>query len=401
MMLTPSGRFKPNTRLCLSISDFHPESWNPMWGVSAVLTGLLSFMLEETPTTGAVESPTPEERRAFAADSLRFNMETPTLRGLFPDLPRLAEEARAKREAEKQGAAAAGGASGGIAAAASAAADALAKALRLAGPAPGAAGGAGGGDNDDDDASTEDDTSAAADSPDVQAGPLDAGIDVGVSAATASALAAIRDALAAAAPEEARSIAEAALATLHSSGNPAAPTHAADHSALLRAAAAAAVAVGEFGSAVTLLTSAAHGLAGPGAAAAAASAAACATSAEGAKNEGNEAFKRRDWAASSSAYRRGLEATPRCAALHANLAAAAAASGDAAGAEAAARAALALQAGHHKARRRLADALLARGEADEAAAHYAQLTAALPADEGLRKAAQAAAQAAQAAADAR
>lgn len=40
LMLTPSGRFKPNTRLCLSMSDFHPESWNPMWSVSTILMGL-------------------------------------------------------------------------------------------------------------------------------------------------------------------------------------------------------------------------------------------------------------------------------------------------------------------------------------------------------------------------
>tara|TARA_B110000091_G_C13396359_1_gene302273 strand:+ start:87 stop:416 length:330 start_codon:yes stop_codon:yes gene_type:complete len=30
-MLTPNGRFEIGTRLCLSMSDFHPESWNPMW----------------------------------------------------------------------------------------------------------------------------------------------------------------------------------------------------------------------------------------------------------------------------------------------------------------------------------------------------------------------------------
>lgn len=29
-MFTPNGRFKPSTRLCLSISDFHPETWNPL-----------------------------------------------------------------------------------------------------------------------------------------------------------------------------------------------------------------------------------------------------------------------------------------------------------------------------------------------------------------------------------
>ncbi|CAG2120353.1 unnamed protein product [Medioppia subpectinata] len=30
-MLTPNGRFKCGVRLCLSISDFHPDSWNPAW----------------------------------------------------------------------------------------------------------------------------------------------------------------------------------------------------------------------------------------------------------------------------------------------------------------------------------------------------------------------------------
>lgn len=29
-MLTPNGRFAPNTNLCLSMTDYHPESWNPM-----------------------------------------------------------------------------------------------------------------------------------------------------------------------------------------------------------------------------------------------------------------------------------------------------------------------------------------------------------------------------------
>ncbi|ORZ35162.1 ubiquitin-conjugating enzyme/RWD-like protein [Catenaria anguillulae PL171] len=28
-MLTPSGRFKPGERICLSYSDYHPETWNP------------------------------------------------------------------------------------------------------------------------------------------------------------------------------------------------------------------------------------------------------------------------------------------------------------------------------------------------------------------------------------
>ena len=51
-MTTPNGRFKVNTRLCLSISDFHPDTWNPAWSVSTILTGLLSFMIENSPTIG-------------------------------------------------------------------------------------------------------------------------------------------------------------------------------------------------------------------------------------------------------------------------------------------------------------------------------------------------------------
>ena len=38
-MLTPSGRFEPRAPLCLSMSNFHPETWNPMWSVGTVLTG--------------------------------------------------------------------------------------------------------------------------------------------------------------------------------------------------------------------------------------------------------------------------------------------------------------------------------------------------------------------------
>ena len=39
IMITPTGRFQPNRRLCLSMSDFHPETWNPVWSVETILTG--------------------------------------------------------------------------------------------------------------------------------------------------------------------------------------------------------------------------------------------------------------------------------------------------------------------------------------------------------------------------
>jgi ubiquitin-conjugating enzyme E2 J2 len=72
LMLTPSGRFEPNTRICMSMSDFHPESWNPGWGVGTILVGLLSFMSSEEITTGSIKT-TETEKKACAVHSHDFN----------------------------------------------------------------------------------------------------------------------------------------------------------------------------------------------------------------------------------------------------------------------------------------------------------------------------------------
>ncbi|KAI9723117.1 MAG: Ubiquitin-conjugating enzyme E2 6 [Chrysothrix sp. TS-e1954] len=71
-MHTPSGRFQPSTRLCLSISDFHPKHFNPAWEVSTILVGLLSFMTSDEMTTGSI-SATDHERRLFAAQTRWWN----------------------------------------------------------------------------------------------------------------------------------------------------------------------------------------------------------------------------------------------------------------------------------------------------------------------------------------
>ncbi|KAH3827039.1 ubiquitin-conjugating enzyme E2 J2-like [Dreissena polymorpha] len=98
-MITPNGRFKCNTRLCLSISDFHPDTWNPAWSVSTILTGMLSFMLEKTPTLGSLET-SDYTKRQLAAQSSSFNLSDKVFCDLFPEEAEKIREEIRKREEE-------------------------------------------------------------------------------------------------------------------------------------------------------------------------------------------------------------------------------------------------------------------------------------------------------------
>lgn len=80
-MCTPNGRFQINTRICMSMSDFHPESWNPAWAVRTIILGIQSFMASDELTTGGITSP-PSEREKFAKLSIPYNQKMfPTLFG--------------------------------------------------------------------------------------------------------------------------------------------------------------------------------------------------------------------------------------------------------------------------------------------------------------------------------
>lgn len=74
-MFTPSGRFEPKARICLTISDYHPESWNPIWKIESIMMGLISFMLSDEQSVGTVNS-TKAECKKFAKDSLNWNVKT-------------------------------------------------------------------------------------------------------------------------------------------------------------------------------------------------------------------------------------------------------------------------------------------------------------------------------------
>ncbi|TKY54229.1 Ubiquitin-conjugating enzyme E2 32 [Spatholobus suberectus] len=69
MLLTANGRFETQTKICLSISNHHPEHWQPSWSVRTALVALIAFM--PTSPNGALGSLDykKEERRALAIKS--------------------------------------------------------------------------------------------------------------------------------------------------------------------------------------------------------------------------------------------------------------------------------------------------------------------------------------------
>jgi len=73
MFLTPSGRFETNTKVCLSFSAYHPELWQPAWGIRLILEAIISFL--PTPADGAVGALdwSSDERKRLAKDSLNFS----------------------------------------------------------------------------------------------------------------------------------------------------------------------------------------------------------------------------------------------------------------------------------------------------------------------------------------
>lgn len=54
MVSTNNGCFEQNEKICLSITDYHPESWNPAWNVTHIIIGCISFWLQDEETAGSL-----------------------------------------------------------------------------------------------------------------------------------------------------------------------------------------------------------------------------------------------------------------------------------------------------------------------------------------------------------
>lgn len=67
-MLTPNGRFITNVDICLSASNYHPETWTPQWTILSLVNALRLHMLTFANEIGGMMS-TDERRRLYAKES--------------------------------------------------------------------------------------------------------------------------------------------------------------------------------------------------------------------------------------------------------------------------------------------------------------------------------------------
>eukprot|EP01112_Ceratiomyxa_fruticulosa_P011798 TRINITY_DN3234_c0_g1_i2.p1 TRINITY_DN3234_c0_g1~~TRINITY_DN3234_c0_g1_i2.p1 ORF type:complete len:315 (+),score=68.89 TRINITY_DN3234_c0_g1_i2:240-1184(+) len=89
VLLNPSGRFEVGTKICLSLTAFHPEQWQPSWSIKTILLALISFMPNKGEgAIGALDYPA-SERRIMAKQSVNFHCDKCdcVLRDLLPEQP--------------------------------------------------------------------------------------------------------------------------------------------------------------------------------------------------------------------------------------------------------------------------------------------------------------------------
>ncbi|KAF9107732.1 Ubiquitin-conjugating enzyme E2 J1 [Mortierella sp. AM989] len=68
-MAKPNGRFELHKKVCLSITGYHPEYWQPAWGIRTVLVAVMGFL--PTQSKGAIGGldTSVEARKALATKS--------------------------------------------------------------------------------------------------------------------------------------------------------------------------------------------------------------------------------------------------------------------------------------------------------------------------------------------
>ncbi|KAG0260302.1 hypothetical protein DFQ27_003610 [Actinomortierella ambigua] len=103
MFLTPNGRFELNKKVCLSITGYHPEYWQPAWGIRTVLVAVIGFLPTESKGAIGGLDTSVEARKALAIKSKTWACRTCNTENV-EILPNIAPEEAVKaqlKESEK------------------------------------------------------------------------------------------------------------------------------------------------------------------------------------------------------------------------------------------------------------------------------------------------------------
>eukprot|EP00915_Cephaloidophora_sp_WS-2016_P011476 GHVH01016834.1.p1 GENE.GHVH01016834.1~~GHVH01016834.1.p1 ORF type:complete len:245 (-),score=20.39 GHVH01016834.1:74-808(-) len=70
---TQNGRFEVGRKICLSATAFHPENWQPAWGIRSLMEAVQAFMLtDDSVSVGAIATPDHERRRLAKQSVLHY-----------------------------------------------------------------------------------------------------------------------------------------------------------------------------------------------------------------------------------------------------------------------------------------------------------------------------------------
>ena len=83
-LMTPNGRFTPDTNICTTMSNYHPEEWSPAWNARSIITGLISFMFSSEGSVGTCNTNEKEKKR-LAALSKEWNLTNSRFLNVFAD----------------------------------------------------------------------------------------------------------------------------------------------------------------------------------------------------------------------------------------------------------------------------------------------------------------------------
>ena len=73
-MLTPNGRFTINSKICLTNSSYHRESWTPIWSIRNTIVGISSIFVADDTTGISHIKDTKENRERYTCESIQYNL---------------------------------------------------------------------------------------------------------------------------------------------------------------------------------------------------------------------------------------------------------------------------------------------------------------------------------------